>query len=294
MCTKNRSQLHYVAMLSIMLLLHFAFDANAGGTVDLLRERELKDAPTLMVVGTGHFANPGQDIVNDSVDNVLSKRRQQEVEQLVAQLATFRPTQLAVEWPAKEQGALDQRYKDYLEHRYVLGPSEVDQLGIRLAGRFHLDKVYAADWNDAPTGPEKDYDWPAFLESKQQQATLEAITAPTRTLGFIPLGDQPLVDWISALNRSQVLSASHRNYFDVAVIGDDTMQPGANWVGHWYGRNLRIFRNLTLVSRKPTDRLLVIFGQGHAYLLQQFAVESGAFKVQAVSTVLSPSAHKSH
>ena len=50
----------------------------------------------------------------------------------------------------------------------------------------------------------------------------------------------------------------------LATIGDDEQQPGANWVGYWYGRNLRIFNNVVRLTDRPEDRILVIYGQGHA------------------------------
>ena len=37
---------------------------------------------------------------------------------------------------------------------------------------------------------------------------------------------------------------------------------------------------------RPGDRMLVVYGYGHAYLLRQFAAESGAFRVVDVASVL--------
>jgi Family of unknown function (DUF5694) len=102
----------------------------------------------------------------------------------------------------------------------------------------------------------------------------------------VPLKDQTMSIWLSETNASANLAASHRNYFDIALIGDAAAQPGAAWVGHWYARNLRVFANLERLAPSKTDRVLVIYGAGHAYLLNQFAVESGAFDVKPVSQFL--------
>jgi hypothetical protein len=56
--------------------------------------------------------------------------------------------------------------------------------------------------------------------------------------------------------------------------------------GHWYGRNLRIFSNIVRLAPKPEDRVVVIYGAGHAYLLRQMAREASAFKVVDVDQVL--------
>lgn len=70
------------------------------------------------------------------------------------------------------------------------------------------------------------------------------------------------------------------------MIGKGEELPGASWVGTWYARNLKIFSRLVQLAIQPDDRVLVIYGQGHAYLLQQFARESGAFQLVSVADVL--------
>jgi hypothetical protein len=88
------------------------------------------------------------------------------------------------------------------------------------------------------------------------------------------------------MNRPQAILDNHRMYFDIATLGDSESQPGAAWVGTWYARNLRIFANLTRLTASPQDRILVIYGAGHAYLLRQFAIESNAFRLVDVDQVL--------
>lgn len=41
-----------------------------------------------------------------------------------------------------------------------------------------------------------------------------------------------------------------------------------------------------LLTDRPQDRILAIYGAGHAYLLRQFATESGAFRLVDVDEVL--------
>jgi hypothetical protein len=66
-------------------------------------------------------------------------------------------------------------------------------------------------------------------------------------------------------------------------VGGDA---GAAWVGTWHARNLRIFTNLVRLTSNPQDRVLVIYGFGHAYPLRQFASESNAFRLVDVDQVL--------
>lgn len=252
----------------------------------LLRDRAADQRPALLVLGTAHFDNPGLDVVNTKVDDVLAPARQTEIHEVVEQLASYRPTHIAVEWPIKKQAALDARYRDYREGKYQLGRGEEEQIGLKLAARLHLARVYAVDWNEDSPGNDEDYDWVAYGQAHGQKAQVAALLDPKGVTGIVPLGTQTIGKWLLQLNRSETLAASHRNYFDWAAIGDAEHQPGANWVGQWYARNLRIFTNLVRAAARPEDRMLVVYGQGHAYLLRQFATESGAFRVVDVDDVL--------
>jgi hypothetical protein len=67
------------------------------------------------------------------------------VDEVVARLAAFRPTRIAVEWPRERQAALDSLYREYRAGRLAPRPSEVFQLGFRLAARLGLARVDAVD-----------------------------------------------------------------------------------------------------------------------------------------------------
>jgi hypothetical protein len=277
------------AALLLFLTTALAWTASAQAAPRLLSDRQPDERPTLLVLGTAHFANPGRDRIDVRVEDVLAERRQREIAAVVDQLAAFRPTHVAVEWAVAEQAALDARYSDFRNKRLELGRNEVDQIGLRLAAMLDLQHVHAVDWNDYPPGDfDKHYDWSKYAEAHGQQALLEALDDPKRVTSRAPqLAEQSIATWLRQLNEPASLAASHRAYFDIALIGDVEQQPGANYVGHWYARNLRIFGNLVRLAQRPTDRILAVYGQGHAYLLRQFAVESGAFRVADVAQVLS-------
>lgn len=268
------------------LLAMVSLSALAQDDAKLLHERTPSQQPTLLVLGTGHLNNPGRDLFNYEIDDVLAEARQKEIAAVVEQLASFQPTHIAVEWPSKDQSRLDARYRDYREGRYQLGRGEADQIGLRLAAKLNLARVYAVNWLEEPPGSDADYDWPSYGKSHGQQALVAAISDPKRASGLIELGSQSIGTWLLELNRPEALLANHRNYFDWARVGDQERQPGANWVGAWYARNLRIFNNLLRISDRSQDRILVVYGQGHAYLLRQFATESGAFRLMDVDAVL--------
>lgn len=237
--------------------------------------------PTLLIIGSPHLANNNRDLVNARIEDVTTPDRQREIEALVDSLARFKPTRIAIEWDADDQAGLDRRYADYRAGRFKLTANERDQVALRLAAKLNLARVDAVDWNNAAPGPEEAYDFSGWAERNGQagplkeliargQASTDARTARWRC--------QPIAQWYRDHNDPAELAASHQEYFTLAKIGNGSESPGAAWVGAWYARNLRIFNRLASIA-KPGDRILALYGAGHAYLLDQFARESGVFAV---------------
>jgi hypothetical protein len=54
----------------------------------------------VMIVGVFHMSNPGHDIHNLKVDDVLEPKRQVEIAALTDALSRFKPSKVRVEWPA--------------------------------------------------------------------------------------------------------------------------------------------------------------------------------------------------
>jgi hypothetical protein len=264
-----------------------AVDRSTGPQGPLLRDRPATARPALLVVGTAHLANPGRDLANVAVDDVLAPERQAQIAAIVERLAGFRPTHIAVEMKASAQDELDRRYRDYRAGTYALTRDETDQLGLRLAAQLGHERVYAVDWNEAPPGAEADYDFVTYAAAHGKQPLFDAIVAAAQASAVDGQpGTTSLLPWLRELNRPAALAASHAAYFDIARIGDAASNPGAAWVGSWYGRNLRIFANLVTLAARPDDRVLVIYGQGHAFLLREFATQSGGFELVDAAAVL--------
>lgn len=254
---------------------------------ELLVDRPADARPSLLVLGSVHLNNPGRDAINIEVDDVLAPARQAQIEALVTQLAAYKPTHIAIERLATEQARIDDLHRDYRENKRTLGRSEDEQIGMRLAAKLGLERVHAVDWNGLPPGDASSYAWSAYAKTNGQEARLSLLLDPKRIL-YPPLAKTDLVTFFAEINRPEVIAASHRIYFDVARFGDAQAQPGANWVGTWYARNLKIFNNLVDIAETADARVLVIYGAGHAHHLRQFARESGAFLLHDVSAFVTP------
>jgi Family of unknown function (DUF5694) len=153
--------------------------ASAGqtGHPALLRDRRPEARPRLLVLGLSHFANPGRDVNDVRVDDMLGPARQRQIEALFNALAKWKPTHVAVEWPITKQAELDKRYQAFRRGRYKLGVNEVYQVGFRLAAKLGLPRVDAIDWNGMPPGKRDDYDYQAWAARHGDQARLNAIRA---------------------------------------------------------------------------------------------------------------------
>lgn len=245
--------------------------------------------PELMVVGLPHLANPGRDIANTKVEDVLTPARQREIVALVERLAAFRPTHVAVEWAASDQAGLDRRYAAYRAGHYTLTANEVDQIGLRLAARLGLRRVDAVDWLKENPGSDADYDFVGWMKGHGRAAEWAAYQAAAQREADADGAFERchvFADWVRHYNDQATLAAFARPYYQIATFGDDERNPGAAWVGGWYARNLRIYANLLRVGGAAGDRTVAIFGAGHGPLLRDDARLSGRFRLVELSDYL--------
>lgn len=221
----------------------------------------------VLVLGTYHFANPGLDVINPEVADVMTPEKQAEIREVVDALARFRPTKVVLEWPYEEAAELDSLYQAYRTGAHELTRNERQQLGFRVAAEAEHEHVYAADWHNR-FGMDRVMVWaqendPSFLRYFEQvrQRILSASDSlqRTATIGEI----------LASINRPEAVLETYAPYMRMATVGSDSVYIGMEPVVNYYERNLRIFVNVHRIS-EPGDRLLVIFGSGHAPFLRQF------------------------
>jgi len=218
------------------------------------------------VLGTYHFANPGLDVAKTDVADVLSPKRQAEIEAVVDALGRFRPTKIVVERKPATAARLDSLYEAFVAGRRELARDETEQLGLRLAARLGHARVYPIDYrNDFPFeammayAQEHDTAFVRFVDEELARLTAAANRAQRQsTVGEI----------LRSKNAPQRLAADHGSYMRFARVGAGDTYVGADLVAKWYERNIHIFANLQRIA-EPGDRILVIFGAGHAPILRE-------------------------
>lgn len=232
-----------------------------------------KERAQVLMVGTFHFDYPNLDAhktADDQKIDVLVEPKKSEVTEIVNYIKKFKPNKIAIEatpeWKAAEKLA---RYKkgelrDQRDERF--------QLGMRIATELKIDTIYSLDANPFDLDLEKldtvyfkkffkDYDFKSddpfsamFTKWYNQEQTLQQKTN--------------LLQYFKHFNSVE----SHRLTYGAYLVGDFKLDDtrGADILSvWWYNRNLRIFRKLQQMTESPNDRILLIFGNGHAAILRQ-------------------------
>jgi hypothetical protein len=260
------------------LLSTFAVKAQVG-----IVDRHAKLKPTLVILGTYHMGTPGNNVVNPKVNDVAAPERQKQIVELVGKLKKFKPTKIVVECDLEDDAKMQELYEKYLSGNYQLSKNETNQIGFRLAKEAGLKKVYCVDWSDFWDDPTinygkfaaKDAELDSFLKGVNQNSKKE-IDAEFEKLYPLPITDQ-----LIRLNRPEQIEKHHKVYYDIMRIGRGREYAGAGYLSWWYRRNMVILTNIIRLTDSPQDRILVIYGEGHNKLLNQFATESEFYHVES-------------
>ncbi|WP_271077622.1 DUF5694 domain-containing protein [Aurantiacibacter sp. MUD61] len=234
------------------------------------------DAPVqIMVLGSYHFANPGQDEVNLNAPDMLVDTRQRELQILAEALAEWRPTRIAVE---SQASAPDFALPTFANAETLLRQqrNESIQIGYRLALMLGHEEVYGFD--ERADDDEPDYfPFGALQEFAQANGQMPVIeNALGQTQAMISAQEEVLPDISVAAsliphNDPAVIEDGHDAvYYSFLLIGDGDAQPGAELNAYWYMRNAKMFAKLAEIAQ-PGDRVLAIVGSGHARWLRHFA-----------------------
>ena len=227
----------------------------------------LQASAQVLILGTHHFDNPGRDVVQVAVPDVLLPEKQAEIAEVVDALISFQPTKIAIEMLPASAATLDNEFANYCSGSLALSRSERHQLGFRVAARLAHPRLYPID------DPGRDLPFEALLDYAQQH-----------TPGFVEQFQQTVAEWeaedkrlqqsktvrqiLRHYNTPQYIAHNHSIYLTCVSIGAGDTYIGADLLAAWYHRNIRIFANLQHIV-EPSDNILVIFGAGHTAILRE-------------------------
>jgi hypothetical protein len=83
-----------------------------------------------------------------------------------------------------------------------------------------------------------------------------------------------VLDLFRFYNSGDAVRQNNAAYMYLARIGSDNDPIGARFVAEWHLRNLHMFAKLTHLIGGEDERILVLYGPRHAFLLRQSVKES--------------------
>jgi len=236
----------------------------------------------VLVVGTFHFDYPGLDAHKTSDEDkidVLKEPKKSEVTELVEYIKKFKPKKIAIEafdsWKATE------KLKEYKNGAHRDRRDERYQLAMRIANEMKLDTLYAIDATNMTEDLEKidssytntlfkDFDFQS--EDPYNKFIVNWITEEEKIIPKVNL-----LEYFKHINSK----VSHQFDYGAYLVGDFKLDNarGADIISSWwYNRNMRIFRKLQEITESTDDRILVIFGNGHAAVLRQLLEASPEYE----------------
>lgn len=237
----------------------------------------------VMILGTYHMANPGADAANIQADDVMTEKRQDELQALAEQLAAFNPTKVAIESPygdtsrtfmyrAVQQGlSLDS-----------LGPNETYQIAFRLANMLGHETVYPIDHRMNINPPSIGA---LFSEHPDRMDYFEnRIAGVQDSLNYWTenvLMKNSIANFLAVMNSDRLIELNHSLYLEfVKELWSGDYLSGAEMLSLWYERNLRIFQNVIRITdfEDKNERILIVMGQGHAKLLRDFVQDADYYE----------------
>lgn len=250
-----------------------------------------------MILGVFHFDNPGLDSYKEKFPfDILEEKRQKELETLLAKVAHYRPTKILVESSRIEgDSLLEDRYGNFLKGSFGIDDkrNEIYQIAFKLAKKLGHEKVYASDASAGWFGVKLDwetFDEEAYLKNLGQfekaSRDYEKFYTESDSLKSV----QSLTEHLLFINAPANRLKDHQAYLTQTILsgaGDNYL--GADSVGKWYRRNLRIYANvLDLTDFDHEERILLIYGAGHVWQLRQLFTDSPDFDYVEVNGYLEP------
>lgn len=207
----------------------------------------------IVLVGTYHFAYQ-EDVLLDKHAEIL---------EVVDFLADFEPTKIAVEWEKSEQEELDKGLTKS-EGNYEM--NEIEQVGFRLATKLDHNKIFAVNW----AGPLTQEEMVALNQSIQENypSVLQVIEAFSEN-GAAISPEQTLLESYRILNNQELTKELEQMYLSFLAVENNGENIGVSFLGKWIERELVIVKNISEILEKPKERILLIVGGDHLWMLKK-------------------------
>lgn len=249
------------------------------------------EKPKIALLGTFHFGQTS-DLAAITMEDVLGKRRQSEIKELVDLLAEYQPTKVLVEYPYSKQDTLQARYQKYLVGDLTMTVNETYQVGFRLAEQLGHPKVYGIDYRmDLPFEELMAFCEAKNLSDKLQQfiKDIQAFTAKETKA----LENQKLSDFLHSMNSDDSDRESRKIYLqDMLDYCEPGNEVGVKFTLAWYERNLIMMNNILSCIDGPDERILILVGASHRAMIKEFLLDREDVEYIEIAEYIRPKIHR--
>jgi len=238
------------------------------------------NAAKVALLGAFHFGGSTGDLASMQMANPFGERRQNDVRELVAKLATYLPTKILVEYPKAKNDRLKKRFLSYSSGKDTLGVNEVYQVGFRLAKQLKHSQLYAIDYKlDLPADGMVEYcqrnnkmvDFQNFIKDiqnyvQEENKKLEGMNKK--------LEGMSISQYLADMNSDPTDRITNELYIRQSLVfGDSIEEAGAHFAATWWERNFVILKNIAETIDHKEDRILVIIGAAHRAVLKDLVMD---------------------
>lgn len=245
------------------------------------------------LLGTYHMAGTSDAFkVDVGKDNILSAKRQQELDKLLNILEKSYVEQIYVESEPIRQPYWDSIYASYYKGNQVIMKNEIFQIGMKLAKRLDIHRgVLCVDWHQQGAVNEAEKHYSEYchkmteLCDSLQLGDSDEFTAYDRMVmeelnafnESVP--DTDLVEVFKTLNTDnhlkKMLYANITTFLDKNIEGT-----GTYYAQYQMMRNYTIYSNIirNILEERPA-RALVLYGAGHIQALKSLFEAHPAIEV---------------
>jgi hypothetical protein len=249
-------------------------------------QQKTAKAVEVLLVGTFHFDNPGLDVAKFKDADILSPKRQKEVEEVASLLRKFAPDKIFIEGTPARQPAIDSSFASYKAGKKELGASEVEQLGFRIAKQLGLSTLYGVDYREA------EFPFDSLMKSAQEARQTDITSFVQQTIEDVQksfneaLQKSTIKEMLLRENNKDLMNLQHEFYFKLLPAGQPGNHIGSYLVSEWWRRNMVIYENILKRLNGKEEKIMIIFGSGHTAVLNELMKFNSGIKLVSVSEVL--------
>ncbi|NDI35771.1 DUF5694 domain-containing protein [Chengkuizengella sediminis] len=213
----------------------------------------------IILVGTFHFEQ----------EKRLIEEKNLEILELVNYLSELKPFKIALEYEKSQKSQLNKKYKN---HNNVYDINEIEQLGFRLANQLQHEEVFPVNWDGKITEDDL-IELNQTIQSKYPEIS-KIINSYSQKTGNINPASH-LLDIYKHQNDKDMIDELENMYLSFATVEKDGASVGVDFLNKWIERELMIFKNIIEISDKTNERILLIIGSDHLWMLQKLFEGNG-------------------